>query len=128
MYDDDPDTNIDDYDTITDLANTDTQSIGSSAQNSQTQVVTFTPAVSGEYTVTVWSAVFYCNVYVIDPRSVTPVTYGVDHKCALGGSMDVSLDIQLDAGVPYLIIMSPEAPELIEDGDLCLTSVVKKED
>ena len=80
----------------------------------RTFVATFTPSTSGTYTFTVSSNNFYCYVCVVDPRSTDIGVYGVDMKSAVGGVKNVSLDVELDANVSYLVIMSPEAPSLVD--------------
>ena len=116
------------YEQILQLEERDGATMGFIFSKPNTAVFTYTPSESGTYTVTVSSSSFYCDIYVIDPRSAETIVHGEDYQMSYGGNRNVTLDIELDAGITYLIIPSSSAPSLLQGSQMGVVSVVKKED
>lgn len=102
---------INSYTDIYSCANGTEFEVGFITETCETEVITFTPPVSGVYSFEIQTTQFYSYIHIIDPRSKDPLIYGVDHIGASGGAKNVYIEKELDAGVPYLIILSPYSPE-----------------
>ena len=74
-----------------------------------TTILTFTPAVTGNYTFTL-SSDFDTYIYVIDPRSSEAVIRNGDYNDDDGEGQNPLLTKRLEAGVPYYIIVSAFNP------------------
>ena len=79
-----------------------------------TKVVRYTPPTSGSYTFET-TGDYDTYLYVIDPRSHEKLVANEDYNDDGGEGTNALLTIDLDANVPYLVIISPYNPGTVDD-------------
>lgn len=102
------------------------------AEQYYTRMITFTPKITGSYTIELES-IFDTYLYIIDPRStamlIENIDYNDDHYVNNVQNLNARLMKNLEAGIPYLIIYSAYNPsralENLDEGDDILLKINK---
>ena len=83
-----------------------------------TTVVRFTPPTSGSYTIQT-AGDYDTYLYIIDPRSHEILIANSNYNDDSGENRNALLTIELDANIPYLIIISPFNPSSVDNFIKC---------
>ena len=89
-------------------------SFGGSIQKGHAEIFAFKPPVAGTYTFTIESD-YDTYMYIIDPRSSELLVINVDYNDDSGEGMNPLLSKTLEAGIPYLIVITALNPSAIEN-------------
>lgn len=107
-------TSITSYENIVNITNATSYNTSIILEENSTTVVRFTPKTSGSYTIRT-TGDYDTYLYIIDPRSHEALIEDIDYNDDDNETTNALLTIELDANIPYLIIISPYNPSAVDD-------------